>query len=206
MTGTEQTTRLEKLASLGDSQAAAELERLKRRLGVEPMPVEEPDGAVAIQIDEENPALVWWHFFGADQTAPRCIDSLRCNPFEGYGVVSRDWVMVTKETAALVLAYCESLPGWDDGPEHAPTALTFHDVEDWRDGEDWLGSISVSHTVGQIASAFEQGEGIFTLDTNGEYENDILTGANWHVVAGDVLHHFDLDEWPDEWELVELEF
>ncbi len=71
-----------------------------------------------IKIDYENNAEEWWHAAcGREDVPPELIPLL-----DGGGP---DEIEVPANRIAALLAWCESTPGWADGPEHARTALLF---------------------------------------------------------------------------------
>jgi hypothetical protein len=73
-----------------------------------------------ISIDYENNAEQWWMAAQASDTTPAAFAIILAD--------SVDDITVSDEDAAAIMAWAETLPGWADGPEHAPTALTLHDA------------------------------------------------------------------------------
>jgi hypothetical protein len=73
---------------------------------------------ISLVVDEENNAELWWAAARASACTPACI--------EGWvQAASFDPVELTAAEAEEVLAWAQSLPGWDGGPEHAPHPLLF---------------------------------------------------------------------------------
>lgn len=68
-----------------------------------------------VRVDEENNAETWWTAARASTDAPEAI-----RPILSTGA-SR--VVVPYAEDATVRAWCEALPGWNDGPAHAPHPL-----------------------------------------------------------------------------------
>ena len=70
--------------------------------------------------DEENNAEEWWSeaLDNAD-SAPECIKDWLQN--------ATNAILLTPAEAEEVRKWAESLPGWDDGPAHAPYPLLFHE-------------------------------------------------------------------------------
>jgi hypothetical protein len=75
-----------------------------------------------ISVDEECSAEEWWVAAGASDSTP---------------VQIREWVArwlncsirVPRETANEIMTWAASLPGWSDGPAHAPHPLIVRDVD-----------------------------------------------------------------------------
>lgn len=72
---------------------------------------------VTIMVDQENGAEEWWD---AARDASECPDGL-VDLIDGTDTE----VTLSGEDAAVALAWCQALPGWNDGPDHAPHPLTF---------------------------------------------------------------------------------
>lgn len=80
-----------------------------------------------ISVDYENNAEIWWDAAREDQAhhaIPPTIASLVKPLLEVGGV---DSITVSDAEAARIVLWAKSLPGWSDGPDHAPTALTVSD-------------------------------------------------------------------------------
>jgi hypothetical protein len=75
-------------------------------------------GMVSIMADEEYNAEDWWFAARADGNAPACVK-------EWIQLMSFTPLYLTPAEAAEVRKWAESLPGWDDGPVHAPHPLLF---------------------------------------------------------------------------------
>lgn len=74
-----------------------------------------------ISADEENSAEQWWECVAASNDVPPPIQFLlETNATE---------VTVSDLEAENAIEWAEQLPGWSDGPEYAPTALTVHDAD-----------------------------------------------------------------------------
>lgn len=75
--------------------------------------------AKRIAVDFENNAEEWWDAAREALDTPASINVLlQTNETE---------VTVSDDEALDVIAWAEQLPGWNDGPDYAPTALTVHD-------------------------------------------------------------------------------
>jgi hypothetical protein len=84
------------------------------------------DDATRIVIDEENHAEAWWT--AAREAAPSA-DADVARIFAALDRGTRtEGVVVSSDEADAFSAWAEGLPGWDDGPEYAPTALLFQDA------------------------------------------------------------------------------
>ena len=70
--------------------------------------------------DHEYNAETWWDAARQSATCPKALRQLIHGHAEEVGVPS--------DQTAACLAWCESLPGWSGGPEHAEFALNV--VED----------------------------------------------------------------------------
>lgn len=78
---------------------------------------------IRIAFDEENNAQTW-----IDAARERINDAPAClrpllQPFPPESVT------VSPAEALAALEWASTLPGWEDGPEYASTALTFHEDE-----------------------------------------------------------------------------
>ena len=93
---------------------------------------------IRIAVDQENNAETWWdaarNALKAGRNAERHTPAwtfaralpASCEPVVCQLLVSE--AIVTTQDAAAFRAWAETLPGWSDGPEHAPHPFTFHDV------------------------------------------------------------------------------
>ena len=68
-----------------------------------------------ILIDWENNAEPFWEALAKDENAPA--------EFKGD-----ESFIVSDARAAEILAYCEKLPGWDDGPSYARHPILIQDA------------------------------------------------------------------------------
>ena len=75
---------------------------------------------VKVSADEEYNAEDWWDAARADANAPACIKEW----IQRLGFTS---LYLTPAEAEEVRRWAESLPGWDDGPAHAPHPLIFQE-------------------------------------------------------------------------------
>jgi hypothetical protein len=75
-----------------------------------------------ISIDWENNAETWWD--AAREAASTAPDVIR--PLLGGRNVSD--VSVSASDLPTVLAWCSSLPGWEDGPAHARRPLVWNEA------------------------------------------------------------------------------
>jgi hypothetical protein len=73
--------------------------------------------AVEFVVDEENAAEMWWDVARDAKDAPEGLADI----IDG----SATEVTLSGEDAVAALAWCQSLPGWNGGPRHAPHPLTF---------------------------------------------------------------------------------
>jgi hypothetical protein len=73
-----------------------------------------------IAVDYENNAEEWWNAAKTDQNAPEAFAPLLAD--------NADEVTVSDDEADEIIAWASGLPGWNDGPEYAPTALTVHEA------------------------------------------------------------------------------
>jgi len=71
--------------------------------------------AVTFAVDEENNAETWWDA-ARDADVPEDLAEL----IDG----DASEVTLAGEDAVNALAWCKSLPGWNDGPAHAQHPLT----------------------------------------------------------------------------------
>jgi hypothetical protein len=74
-----------------------------------------------VLVDEDSPAHQWWT---AARAATDCPAKLRPLIHEG-----KKEVRMSKADADACEAWCATLPGWADGPEHASNALIIADAE-----------------------------------------------------------------------------
>lgn len=75
---------------------------------------------VTFAVDWEAQASTWWD---AAVAAPECPDELYPLIHQVRGRKLLDHVRVPADRVEDCLAWCRSLPGWDDGPWYARTAL-----------------------------------------------------------------------------------
>lgn len=73
-----------------------------------------------ISVDFENTAEEWWDAVRAATNRPAPINFL-------LQTDALD-VEVTDIEAEGAIEWAEQLPGWNDGPEYAPTALTVREI------------------------------------------------------------------------------
>jgi hypothetical protein len=73
---------------------------------------------VKVIADEENNAEIWWDAARAASDTPACVK-------EWIQLMRFAPLYLTREQAIEVRKWAESLPGWDDGPAHAPYPLLF---------------------------------------------------------------------------------
>jgi hypothetical protein len=79
---------------------------------------------IEIKVDFENNAEKWWNHAAASSKSglpESCRSILLLLP-------SMPRVVVTAEVALAFRKWAETLPGWDDGPEHARHPFTFHEA------------------------------------------------------------------------------
>lgn len=73
-----------------------------------------------IAVDFENSAEAWWDAARSADGRPAAMNVLL--------YTNETDVTVSDDAALDLIAWAESLPGWNDGPEHAPHPLTVHDA------------------------------------------------------------------------------
>lgn len=96
-------------AALAEAQAREEC-RPTQRLWVRPAHPSDYDDSVSVAVDCENSADRWW--CELDAASPDLAARLRgSGPGQQVGVTIPE------------LRLCQSLPGWDGGPRHAPHPL-----------------------------------------------------------------------------------
>lgn len=76
--------------------------------------------AKRISVDFENNAETWWNAAVTDQNAPAAFAPLLAD--------DTDEIEVSDEDGRRIREWAKGLPGWDDGPDYAPTALRFETV------------------------------------------------------------------------------
>ena len=62
-----------------------------------------------------------------------------------------------------------------------------------------------SHSEEEIRAAIARGEKVFALDTGNDGEDDTLIGNKEECLA-DILRHHEIDELPDRWTLIEVDW
>jgi len=60
-----------------------------------------------------------------------------------------------------------------------------------------------SHTIEEIEQALESGQEVWELDTGLSGEDDMLIGT-YEDALWDILHHFDVEMLPENWELTKI--
>jgi hypothetical protein len=60
-----------------------------------------------------------------------------------------------------------------------------------------------SHSIQAIIEALASGQKVWRLDTGTSGEDDLLIGTRDQVEA-DICHHFERDDLPEGWELIEV--
>lgn len=73
-----------------------------------------------IAVDFENNAEAWWDAATTSDNAPEAFAPMLAD--------NADEIIVSDEDAITILTWAEQLPGWNDGPEYAPTALTVQEA------------------------------------------------------------------------------
>jgi len=86
-------------------------------------------GGVTISVDFENNAEEWW---AAAQTATNVPSAIAPLLFQ----TRTDSVRLDSHNAARALEWCESLPGWDNGPTHAPHPLCWCPTDEDEEQEE----------------------------------------------------------------------
>lgn len=79
-----------------------------------------------ISIDWENNADTWWD--GARQTARRDAGSVVAATYRALASMQLDELTLDEPDARAFLDWCAAIPGWHDGPKHAPHPLLVRDV------------------------------------------------------------------------------
>jgi hypothetical protein len=73
---------------------------------------------IQLSVDFEHSSRTWWEQGGQDLW-----DGISA----GFG---ESVVVLDEDLAASWLAEARKIPGWDDGPEHAPQPVTARPIED----------------------------------------------------------------------------
>jgi hypothetical protein len=76
---------------------------------------------IQLSVDFEHSSRTWWEQGGQDLW-----DAISA----GFG---ESVVVLDEDLAASWLAEARKIPGWDDGPEHAPHPVTSRPIEDDED-------------------------------------------------------------------------
>lgn len=77
---------------------------------------------VTIRIDYENNASRWW----TEARLRRAEAPESCRPLL-FPMFREDTVMVSSEEAEAFRTWAAKIPGWEEGPAHAPRPFTFHE-------------------------------------------------------------------------------
>lgn len=80
-----------------------------------------------IKVDEENNAETWWDAARAATTRVFLADDVDANDLADLIDGDTNTIMLSAEDAAAFRAWAETLPGWSDGPAHAPHPFVFNE-------------------------------------------------------------------------------
>lgn len=87
-----------------------------------------------IKVDWENDAARWWSAgFAARNRCPKLLRPI----FDGWNAPDR--IVVTDAEIEEIRMFCASLPSWNDGPAHAPTALIIRELDPHEAAKSTLG-------------------------------------------------------------------
>lgn len=87
---------------------------------------------ISINVDEENSAEEWWAHAQNSDDAPNVggvDEDGRQRVFSAWLSSSARTLVLAEEDADRVLEWAAALPGWEDGPEWAPTPLVTEEGE-----------------------------------------------------------------------------